>query len=487
MMTEKMKPGAAWLGVTKHPSTGIRLPEIFLPGILAAWRERGIAGTLSLSFGRETAPEDVISAPPGTWEITRGHTGTSIRHYMTVGAREAERAGVTVEIEADHLIVIGSQAAALRRLTGDHAESRISPEELARSLSYYRKCLDEAAQVGNMGCLTIDPSDLFWTRADRLPGARVRELFATRFPGAEGRDLLSRYGRTVHFPAPGGRTVRVTVSELQAMRLALKFTDSLRVSKQLADYTREALGHDRFSVEIALDETADPTGPRDTLFWLTEAKAIGLPIHYVGPHLGFAKRVDYTGDLALLERRTRQQHAISQGISGALLSIHSGDGSGPYSGKGHGVYEALVRATGGELKFKISDVYFELLMDMLAALPARSEGRRLFERIFDEVEGYLRDQVKQGGPLVTPLLVEQLAQYDRDVAGDPARRRASRAEAFRFHQFLALNMRDEVGGRPWREALVAFVAGNDDFRAKFDREAKELMLRMVDGLGFGNI
>jgi len=51
-MAEKMKAGAVWLGVVKHPSTGIRLPEVFLPGILAAWKECGIAGTLSLSFGR---------------------------------------------------------------------------------------------------------------------------------------------------------------------------------------------------------------------------------------------------------------------------------------------------------------------------------------------------------------------------------------------------------------------------------------------------
>ncbi|MCD6360230.1 MAG: hypothetical protein J7M38_05135 [Armatimonadetes bacterium] len=485
-MTDEPRPGAVWLGVTRHPSTGIRLPEVFLPGILAAWKERGIAGTLSLSFGRETAPEAVINAPPGTWEITRGHTGTSIREYMTAAAREAERAGVTVEVEADHLIIIGSQSAALRRLTGDHAHAHISPEELERSLDYYRMCLDEAAEVGNMGCLTIDPSDLFWTEADHLPGERVRELFAERFPGVEGDELLSRYGKTQRFPAPGGRTVQVTVSELQAMRLALKFADSLRVSRELYDYTREALGHERFSVEIALDETAEPTGPRDTLFWLTEARAIGLPIHYVGPHLGFAKRVDYTGDLKLLERRTRQQHAISQGVCGALLSIHSGDGSSPYSGKGEGVYEALVRATGGELKFKISDVYFELLMDMMAALPAGSEGRRLFERIFDEVEGYLREQVKQGGPLNTPMLVEQLAQYDRDVARSPDRRRDSRAQFFRFHQFLALNLRDGSGRRHLREAIIGFVRGDANFRAAFDDEARALMLRMVDGLGLAD-
>ncbi|HUS80775.1 MAG TPA: tagaturonate epimerase family protein [Armatimonadota bacterium] len=270
------------------------------------------------------------------------------------------------------------------------------------------------------------------------------------------------------------------------MRLALKFADSLRVSKQLYDYARRALGHDRFSVEIALDETAEPTRPRDTLFWLTEAKAMGLPVHYVGPHLGFAKRVDYTGDLGLLQRRTRQQHAISQGVCGALLSIHSGDGSSPSSGKGRGVYEALVAGTGGELKFKISDVYFELLMDMLAGQPARSEGRRLFERIFDAVEGLLRGEVSSGGLLVTPLLRRQLAQQDRAVKRDPKRRRDSRAQFFRFNQYLALNIRDERGRRYLRQALVEYVTRDGGLRAEFDREAKELTLRLIDGLGLAD-
>ncbi len=124
-------------------------------------------------------------------------------------------------------------------------------------------------------------------------------------------------------------------------------------------------------------------------------------------------------------------------------------------------------------------------MDMLGALPARSEGRRLLNGIFDAVEKLLRDEVASDGQLVTPLLKKQLAQYDRAVKRDPKKKRSSRAEFFRFNQFLALNMRDQSGGRPWREALVAFVAGDDDFRAEFDREAKELMLRLIDGMELG--
>jgi len=483
---KKPKPGATWLGVVKHASAGIRIPELFLPGILSAYRKRNAAGELSLSFGRETAPENVIRARPGRWEITRGHTGTSIKKYMTMGAREAEKAGVTVEIEADHLIIIGSQAAALQRIAGHHVDSHLSPEELERSLAYYRMCLDEAAEVGVMGCLTIDASDLFWLAADRLSPARVRRLFAERYAPAQARKLLGRYGRTFVFPAPGGKKVRVTISELQAMRLALKFQHSLDVSLQIYKYCEQKLGHNRFSVEIALDETAEMTTPRESLFYLTESKAIGLPCHYLGPHVGFAKRVDYTGEMAALERRVRQHHAIAQGVCGALLSIHSGDGSTPYSGKGKGTYEALLRGTGGDLKFKISDVVYELLMEMLASLPARSEGRRLYESIFDGVLKLLREQVQENGPLVTPLLLKQLRQYDRQVKRNPKRKRQPRSQFFRFNAYLALNMRDEKGRRYFRDALVKYVKGDQEFRARFDEEVEALILRMIDGLKLGD-
>ncbi|GAH74591.1 unnamed protein product, partial [marine sediment metagenome] len=216
-------PGPTCLGVVKHPAIGIRIPELFLPGIIAAYKARNTAGGLMLSFGRETAPEKVIRAKPGAWEITRGHTGTSIKKYMTMGAKAATRAGVTVEIEADHLIIIGSATAAVQRIAGYHAESHISAEELRKSIEYNKLAVDEAAATGVVGCFTTDTSDLFWLRADDLSPAQVRRLFAERVKPAEAKKLLRRYGSTRTFKAPGGKTVGVTISRLQAMRLALKF------------------------------------------------------------------------------------------------------------------------------------------------------------------------------------------------------------------------------------------------------------------------
>jgi len=474
--------GAAWLGVIRHPSTGIRLPELFLPGILTAYKARGVPGELTLSFGRETAPESVIAAPPGTWEITRGHTGTSIREYMTLGDRAARRLGVAVEIEADHMILIGSQAASLRRIAGDHAPGHVSPEQLRRSLDYYRLCIDEAAATGLVGCFTIDASDLYWFGADRLKAAEVESQFQGRFPGQVGRDLLARYGRTWRLPAYGGGHVIVSLTHPQAMRLALKFHDSLQASAELYRYCRTKLGDRPFSWEIALDETARPTTPREALFYLVEWQSLGLPCHYLGPNIGFAKRLDYTGNMAALTRRVRQQDAIVRALAGGLLSIHSGDGTNPDTNKGAGTWAAIVAGCGGDCKFKVSDQYYELLMEHLAALPEGGPGRNLYENIFDAVEAYLRDEVATNGPLVTPLLRRQIIAYDRMLRRDPTHRRHPRAEFFRFNEYLSPNLRDADGRRPWREALLRFVRGDAAFRTRFNESVEALTLRMIDGL-----
>lgn len=466
----------------KHPSTGIRLPELFLPGILRAYRRRGVPGELTLSFGRETAPRSVIEAPPGQWEITRGHTGTAIEEYLTAGAAAAREAGVAVELEADHLILIGSQTAALRRLAGDHAHADADGEELGRSLQYYRRSIEVAAATGVVACFTIDASDLYWSAADHLPAPQVAAAFRERFAAAERRRLLDTYARTWRLPAYGGGSVQVTISEAQVQRLALKFRASLQASAQVYEYCREALGGRPFSWEIALDETAQPTSPREALFYLLEWQALGYRCHYLGPHVGFSKRVDYTGSKELLRRRVRAHDAIVRNLAGGLLSIHSGDGANPYSGKGEGTYEAILAGCGGNVKFKISDVYYELLMEHLTALPAGSAGRRLYEQLFDAVEQYLRAEVAAGGPLVTPLLLAQLAEYDEAVQRDAAARRYVRAGFFRFHQFLSLSLRDAGGRRYLREAVLQFVRRDEGFRERFDEAVEALTLRMIDGL-----
>ena len=481
-----MGGGPKYLGVIPHPSLGIRVPEILLKGILEALKSSDTVGGLMLSFGRETAPEYVINAPPGRYEISMGHTGTSIKKYITMAAEASEREGVTIEIEGDHLTVTGSSAKAVKRISGVKVEEGLSREELESSLKYIKSEIDEAVSTGKINAFTIDTCELIRHDVDGLRGEDLKELFEMEFPGEDGRDMLYRYlHRSFNFKGPTGKRLSLTFSEEEVMRLALKFKDSIEVGLRIYRYLREKL-KDPFGLEIALDETSELTRPKELLFYLNEWMRRGGHVDFVAPNIGFKKREDFKGDLSSLEERVEELHAIASS-NGVLLSIHSGSGSTPYSGKGPGTYEALLKATSGLIKYKISGVYMELVFSLMASSPKGSRPRRLYEEIFDRVHEYLVRECERGGPLSSPLLKEQLRAYEEEVRKGVREERDPRSDFFRYYSFIALNLRDGEERR-LRASLVELYEEDEEFRGKVDKEVKELTLRLINGLGFsGNV
>jgi len=473
--------GPRYLGVIRHPAIGIRIPEIFLTGILRAYKKRNVAGGLMLSFGRETAPESVIEAAPGVFEITRGHTGTSIRKYITMGAEAAQREGVTVEIEADHIMVISSSARAVKRIAGVHEEEKAtSEEELNESMQYNALAIDEALSTDLINCFMVDTSDLFDEAATSMDEAKLR----SEFEGARtSTELMSRYSdRTFDFRGREGFSLKFT--ETEVMRLALRYGRSIDVGGQIYNYIVERIGRP-FGFEISLDEAKGETKEKDLLFYLNEWRSSGRHVDFVAPNIGFKKRTDFHGDLRRLERRVSRHSEISRSY-GALLSIHSGSGTTPHSGKGRGTYRALLRGSGGGLKYKISGVYYELLLQVLASSPPRSKERALYNQIFDAVLEFLEGQVAERGPLASKLLEGQLAAYRRGVREGRVERRDPRTTFFRFNSYLALALRDGRGRRYIREGLVGLYERGPTIRRKVDAEAERLTLRLLDGLRFGD-
>jgi len=473
--------GPRYLGVLRHPAIGIRIPEIFLTGILRAYKKRNVAGGLMLSFGRETAPESVIEATPGSFEITRGHTGTSIRKYITMGAEAARREGVAVELEADHIIVISSSARAVKRIAGVHeVETGTSEEELKRSMQYNALAIDEALSTGFVNCFTVDTSDLF----DEAAASRDETQLREEFESARMSDgLIGRYSdRTFTFT--GRERFSLKFTETEAMRLALRYGKSMAVGGQIYDYIEERIGRP-FGFEISLDETKEETKEMDLLFYLNEWKSFGRRVDFVAPNIGFKKRTDFHDDLRKLERRVARLSEISRSF-GVLLSIHSGSGTTPYSGKGQGTYRALLRGSGRDLKYKISGVYYELLLQVLASFPPKSKERRLYNRIFDAVLEYLEGQVAKEGPLASQLLERQLSAYGCGVREGKVERRDPRAVFFRFNSYLALALRDGKGRRYLREGLVGLYERDTSIRRKVDTETEKLTIRLLDGLRFRN-
>lgn len=476
--------GPWYLGPIAHPAIGIRIPEIILTGILRAYKKRNVAGGLMLSFGRETAPEWVINAPPGKYEITRGHTGTSIRKYMTMAAEAAVKEGLVVEIEADHLTVAPSAAEAVKRISGVRTEYRMSEKELGESLNYIKAEIDEAVSTGYVNFYTIDTCFLIDYSAEEMSPGELESKFSTIFGDGAG-DLLKRYvGRQFVYIGERGIPYCFTFTNEEVMRLALKYRESLKATKTICDYIKSKMSKP-YGIEIAFDETPSLTKCKDMIFYLRELWEIGIKPDFIAPNIGFEKRKDYMGDLKVLEERVDKLAAIARAF-GALLSIHSGSGSSPYSGKGIGTYEALLRATGGKIKYKISGVYIELLFELLASYPKGSKERGLYEQIFDDVYQFLKKEVEEEGVLASPELELQLKRYEEDVKNGVREERDPRADFFRYYSFVALNLRNSSGKRYLREAIVELYEEDRKFKERYDKEVEALTLRLIDGLKFEN-
>lgn len=473
-----MRETPLYLGVIHHPAIGIRIPEVLLNGILWAFREARVAGTLMLSYGRETAPEYVINAPPGRYEITKGHTGTSIRRYLTLAGDAARRLNVPVELEADHVTLSTSSVRAVKRISGVKEEAEASEEELEEALRYIRDEVEEAVSTGYIRFYTIDTCDLIRYSADSMDEEDVEAAFE-EIDGHE--KILERYvGRRFVAVGESGRQYVYKMGEREVKRLAVKYWRSLEGVERVYGIIREKTPWE-FGVEIAFDETPHITRPPEMLFFMNELWERGIPVDYIAPNIGFEKKQDYRGSLSELYRRVDEAAAVALRY-GALLSFHSGSGSSPWSGKGPGVYEALLSATGGRLKYKVSGVYYELLLEILSSEPPGSRARRLYEEIYDAVIDYVEREVERKGPLYSEVLEKQLEEYKR-VTKDLGYKYPAWASVFRYYSFIALNLRED-GRRRFRDEIVSLYQEDEALRHRIDREVAALTLRLIDGLEF---
>ena len=181
-----------YLGPVPHPAIRVRMPEVFVGGILSAFEKRRTAGGLMLSCTREAAPKYVIDSSPGTYLPTLGHTGLSISDYMVKSSRMARRRGVAVEIEADHLIV-GSHFHAVQRLFGGAKENELTREEVESSLRFVFDAIDEAIDTGLVNSFTVDTTSLVDLRPEKHSKDQLTSKFNSEFP--DGKTMLEEYSR----------------------------------------------------------------------------------------------------------------------------------------------------------------------------------------------------------------------------------------------------------------------------------------------------
>ncbi|HYM12040.1 MAG TPA: tagaturonate epimerase family protein [Bryobacterales bacterium] len=377
-------------------AVGNRHPEISLPaafdafGKILAAKGVNMASTVQLSATREMTTDERLASRSGENPTEIGHTRVSIEHLYHAGLWAAIRAGwrAGYNAEADHFIISGA-----------------SDAEIARSIDQTKAAIRAATGYTKF---TTDTSRLFRLEADtRHPrawnDAEVEREFERILSPEERSWVLSEFSRP--FPI-AGRTYSFSPAEI--CRLAVKFSQSLKLNEQLFDYIQQAKRESgravEFDFEPSIDEADTLTTARELIFYMHWLAARGRRAQLVPPNLGFKKRQAYpeTSDALaayvahkmwpeLLPRvksefggrpveelgaRVRELAEVARFFDGTL-SIHSG------SGKQAAVLQMIGHSTGGRVNYKISGELQLQLLDVLSEQPAGSPWRKLYERMVD--------------------------------------------------------------------------------------------------------
>ncbi len=469
-----------YLGAVPHLAVGIRLPDIVAPPVIKAFKLGDMVGTLMLSYHRETAPTDVIKSGE---HILLGHTGTSISEYVGKATKYADELNALIQVEADHVSLMSSPERAIKRITGGGFEYGLSEEEIRKSLNYIEREFKEVKEAGGVDFVTIDTCELIDLSVDAKSKEDLMAMYEERVEEDDRRALKREYvGRTFRFFLGSGRAIEVRYREEDVVRLALKFLKSVKYVKVVRDIAAKYLEDKPFGVEIALDEVPQPTRPEELLFYLRELKRVGVDVDFIAPNVGFKKREDFDGNLAELAARVEVLDTIAK-ANGALLSFHSGSGAHPYSDKGLGTWAVIREVTGGSLKYKVSGVFIQLLLEIMASFPTGSKPRQLYEEIYDKVIEVVKQHVESRAGLYSPHLERMLRDYEAATMKDPSKKYDPRADVFRHYFFVFQAVMDSKGRRYLREEVLNLYESHDDFRRKYEKEATALALRIAWKLG----
>ena len=439
-------------------AAGNRHPEISLPAVFDAFREIlarlnvNMASTVQLSATREMTTDDAIAVRDGENPTAIGHTRVSIQHLYHAGLwaaiRSSWREGYSAE--ADHFIVSGN-----------------TPKEITHSVGMVKDAIRHAAGYTKF---TTDSSRMFELQADprhpqAWPDSVIEEKFQRQFSAEEQRWILSEFSQPFRIEgAP------CDLSRPEILRLAVKFGESLKLNEELFDEIKavkaKAGPSTDFDFEPSLDEAETLTTTRELLFYMHWLKARGRPAQLVPPNLGFKKRQAYPSALAtkpesgvgleaychhkmwpeLVPRATREfggkpidelkarvseLAAVARHFDGTL-SIHSG------SGKQAEVLEAIGKATGGRVNYKISGELQLQLLDVLSEQPAGSYWRSVFERMVHRARKFAAAGAFGAESELAQLYVKKGLEF---YLGDSAR---GRVDGNLFQVFWLGNM---VGSR----------------------------------------
>ena len=469
-----------YLGKIPRPAFGIRIPEIVVPAILKSFKSLNIAGTLMLSFNRETAPKKYIDSLD-IKHFYLGHTGTSINEYINSARNLSKEFSIPIEIEADHVSIMGSVERALKRIAGVAIEEGLSDAEVNESLNYIEEEFREVSKAGGVDFVTIDTCELVDTKVDLLPNEEIISRYENEFDSSYRKYLENRFLRRFNFVSDD-REVVIKFNKIDIARLALKYSKSIEYAERILGIVKKH-NVDGFGIEIALDEFPIISSVKDVLFYSMELQSRGIYIDFLAPNIGFKKREDYSGDPNLLYEHVKNIYTTLSSL-GIYISIHSGSGAHPYSDKGRGIWDIIRKATNGFIKYKMSGVLIQLLLELLYQFPQGTKARKLYDEIYDSVLEHIHHVIKAKGGIYSPELERLLKSYEEAVERDPSYRRSPRADIFRHYFYIFQTLRDDKGYRILREKLVDLYNTDAEIRKRYEAEVYSLIERFSKTLNF---
>lgn len=264
---------------------------------------------------------------------TRGHARAAARHsaiapiFAQQSARELERTARSAQDVLDDA-VWGVFAEGWKTPWGADADH-------VKTVAQVDAFLDAGFTF-----FTFDPGDHVRLGVARMAVAELRAEFDTLpWEALEDTpaDLVRRHGEAACAPA-------------------VKYG---RAIAHVTDLYRHLVGRAGTSVEVevSVDETDEPTTPREHRFIAEELHRLGVDFVSLAPRFpgSFEKGVDYRGPLDVFEQEFAAHAEISHSLGGYRLSLHSG--SDKFS-----LYGPVARLTRGLLHVKTSGTsYLEAL------------------------------------------------------------------------------------------------------------------------------
>ncbi len=288
---------------------------------------------------------------------------------------------------------------------------------------------------------TLDPSEAVVNAADTMEETQLREEAEKLVregilpAGWTGRYLDGRW--EVDNGPP------LTFDEESLLRAAVKYARAADESAVLHGAIAQHCSLRPFEVEVAVDETENPTTHREHLFLGLELKRRGVSFVSLAPRFSgrFEKGIDFVGDIEAFTEELERHVAIARALGPYKLSFHSG--AAKFS-----LYPAIGRICGDLLHVKTAGTsYLEALRVVWRTHP----------ELFKEIARYAAERFEgEKDDFLVSTTEEEVAELARAWPADPERayfeeRVGRQLLHVTFGPVLILGRRP--GGLPFNEAI----------------------------------